>query len=159
MDYLLLKWLHVISATLLFGAGVGSAFHLFAATLRRTVPGIATATRNVVLADWLFTLPSAVFQLASGLWLVNRMNLAPATPWVLASLVLYAVAIGCWIPVIWIQIQLRNEAEATTRAGPAEPLPPRYWRLFVWWVGLGFVGLFSFIAIFWLMVTKQVPLA
>jgi uncharacterized membrane protein len=159
MDYLVVKWLHVISATVLFGAGVGSAFHVFAATLRRTVPGIAMATRNVVLADWLFTLPSAIFQVASGLWLADRMDLALTTPWVAASLVLYAVAIACWIPVIWIQIQLRDESQAALRAGPAEPLAPRYWRLFFWWTALGFGGLFSFIAIFWLMVAKQVPFA
>ena len=75
MDYLVLKWVHVLSSTILFGAGVGSAFHLFAATLRRQVDGIATATRNVVLADWLFTVPSAIFQPASGLWLIHLMGL------------------------------------------------------------------------------------
>jgi uncharacterized membrane protein len=158
MDYLVVKWLHVISSTVLFGAGVGSAFHLFAATLRRHVPGAASATRNVVLADWIFTVPSAVFQLASGLWLVHLMGLPLSTPWIAASLVLYAVAIGCWLPVLWIQLRLRDDAQASLQAGPEVPLSPRYWRLFLWWTALGFAGFFAFIAIFWLMVTKQVPL-
>ena len=35
MEYLVAKWLHVLSSTILFGAGVGSAFHLFAASVGR----------------------------------------------------------------------------------------------------------------------------
>src|SRR5690606_19849835 len=62
MDYLLLKWVHVLSSTILFGAGVGSAFHLFASSLRREVGGMANATRNVVVADWLLTTPTAILQ-------------------------------------------------------------------------------------------------
>ena len=76
MDYLLLKWVHVLSSTVLFGAGVGSAFHLFASTVRRQVPGIATATRNVVLADWLLTTPTALLQPAS---VTNAMAVAAAS--------------------------------------------------------------------------------
>jgi uncharacterized membrane protein len=155
MDYVVVKWLHVISSTILFGAGVGSAFHLFASTLRRGTHGAAASTRNVVLADWLFTLPSAIFQLASGLWLVHRLNLPFSTPWIAASLALYAVAIGCWLPVLWIQLRLRDHAVAA--AGRNAELPQGYWRLFAWWVGLGFAGFFAFIAIFWLMVAKTVP--
>ncbi|HSV79852.1 MAG TPA: DUF2269 family protein [Ramlibacter sp.] len=66
MDYLVLKWVHVLSSTILFGAGVGSAFHLFAATLRRGSGGAAAASRNVVVADWLLTTPSAIVQPVTG---------------------------------------------------------------------------------------------
>ena len=155
MEYLVAKWLHVLSSTILFGAGVGSAFHLFSATIQRTPAGVATATRNVVLADWLFTTPSAVFQPASGLWLVHLMGLPLSTPWVAWSLALYVFAMACWLPVLWIQIRLRDLAGAAVKNGTA--LPPAYWRWFAWWTGLGFGGLFSFLLIFWLMVVKQVP--
>lgn len=153
MEYLFAKWLHILSSTILFGAGVGSAFHLFAATLGRRPAGVAEATRNVVRADWLLTTPTAIFQPASGLWLLHLMQLPLSTPWVSASLALYGLAMACWLPVLWIQLRLRDLAAAAVREGG--PLPPAYWRLFRWWVALGFGGLFSFLAIFWLMVAKR----
>ena len=155
MEYLFAKWLHVVSSTVLFGAGIGSAFHLFAASLGRKVPNIATATRTVVIADWLLTTPAAIFQPLSGLWLVHIMGLPLATPWVAWSLVLYVIAIACWLPVVWIQLRLRDHA-ATALASGGE-LHENYWWLFRGWVVLGFVAFFAFLAIFWLMVAKRTP--
>ncbi|MCC2677214.1 MAG: putative rane protein, partial [Ramlibacter sp.] len=121
MDYVFLKWIHVLSSTILFGAGVGSAFHLFAATLRRQVGGIAMATRNVVLADWLLTTTTAVLQPVSGLALVHMLNLPYSTPWVAWSLGLYVVAIACWVPVVVIQIRMRNVMADAHRTGARVP--------------------------------------
>lgn len=157
MEYLTLKWIHVLSSTILFGAGVGSAFHLFAATLRRQVGGVAGATRNVVVADWLLTTPAAILQPATGLWLVHKMGMPYATPWVAWSLALYAVAIACWLPVLWIQVRMRDLAVAAEAAGA--PLPAAYDRLFHRWTALGCVAFVAFLLIFWLMVAKRVPWA
>ena len=157
MEYVVVKWVHVLSSTILFGAGVGSAFHLFVATLGRDSAGVAQCTRNVVLADWLFTLPSAIVQPVTGLWLVHLMHIPLSTPWVAWSLVLYAIAIACWLPVVWIQIRMREVAVAAERA--REPLPRAYRRLFQWWTGLGFGAFFPFVFIFWLMVAKRLPWA
>jgi uncharacterized membrane protein len=155
LDYLTLKWLHILSSTVLFGAGVGSAFHLFAATLRADVGGIAGATRNVVTADWLLTAPAAVLQPVSGIGLVHMMGLPLSTPWVAASFMLYAVAIACWLPVLWIQLRMRAVAVQAAAAGTA--MPARYAALFRWWVALGVLAFAAFLAIFWLMVFKRVP--
>ena len=157
MDYLLLKWIHVLSSTILFGAGVGSAFHLFAATLRRRVDGIATATRNVVIADWLLTTPTSILQPATGIWLVHKMGVPFSTPWVAWSLSLYGVAIACWVPVVVIQIRMRNVAAEADRTGA--PVPAAYDRMFHQWVVLGFLAFFAFLLIFWLMVAKRLPWA
>lgn len=157
MDYILLKWVHVLSSTILFGAGVGSAFHLFAATLRGHTGGAAGSARNVVVADWLLTTPAAIVQPVTGLWLVHQMQIPLSTPWVAWSLALYVVAIGCWLPVVWIQIRMRDVAIAAERA--REPLPQAYRRLFHWWTGLGFAAFFPFVLIFWLMVAKRLPWA
>lgn len=157
MDYLVLKWIHVLSSTILFGAGVGSAFHLFAATLRRQVDGIAMATRNVVLADWLLTTTTAVLQPVSGLALVHMLGLPYSTPWVAWSLALYVVAIACWLPVVVIQIRMRDLVAHAQRAGA--PVPAAYDRLFHWWTGLGCVAFLVFLLIFWLMVAKRLPWA
>jgi len=155
MDYLVLKWVHILSSTILFGAGIGSAFHMFAATLRGHVGGIVGATRNVVVADWLLTTPSAIVQPVSGIWLVHLMGVPLSTPWVAWSLGLYALAIACWLPVLWIQIRMRDLAVAAETAGGAPTAA--YQRLFLWWVRLGAAAFVLFLLIFWLMVTKQVP--
>jgi uncharacterized membrane protein len=155
MEYLVVKWLHVISSTVLFGAGVGSAFHMFASTLRGDVPGIAMAARNVVLADWLLTTPAAIFQPLSGLWLVHLAKMPLSTPWLAASIALYVIAIACWLPVVWIQLRMRDHAVAAMHAGSG--LPAAYRRLFAWWTGLGVVAFVAFVAVFWLMVVKVVP--
>lgn len=157
MDYLVLKWVHILSSTILFGAGVGSAFHLFAATLRRRIGGVAGASRNVVLADWLLTTPTAVLQPVTGVWLVHKMGLPFSTPWVAWSLGLYAVAMACWLPVVVIQIRMHKLADTAERAGA--PVPAAFDRLFHWWCGLGTAALLAFLLIFWLMVTKSVPWA
>ena len=157
MDYALLKCVHVLSSTILFGAGVGSAFHLFASTLRRRVDGIASACRNVVLADWMLTTPTAVLQPASGFALVHLAGVPFSTRWLAWSIGLYGVAIACWIPVVVLQIRMRDLAVAAERAGA--PLPAGYDRLFHLWVVLGLAAFAAFLLIFWLMVTRTVPWA
>jgi uncharacterized membrane protein len=157
MDYLVLKCVHILTATILFGAGVGSAFHLFVSSLRRRIGGVANSARNVVLADWLLTTPAAILQPVTGIALVHKMGLPYSTPWIAWSLGLYAVAIGCWLPVVVIQIRMRKVAEAAELAG--QPVPAAYDRLFHWWTGLGLAAFAVFLLIFWLMVMKTVPWA
>lgn len=157
MDYLVLKWVHILSSTILFGAGVGSAFHLFAASMRRRTAGVASSARNVVLADWMLTTPAAILQPVTGVALVHRMGVPFATPWVACSLALYVVAIACWLPVVLMQIRMHRLADAAERRGA--PLPAAYDRLFHWWTGLGLAAFFAFLLLFWLMVAKTVPWA
>ena len=155
MEYLVLKWLHVLSSTMLFGTGIGSAFYLLLATLGRDSRSVATVSRYVVVTDWLFTATTAVFQPVSGFWMIHLAGMPWSTPWIAWSLWLYALALACWLPVVWIQLRLRDVAAPAAAAGAA--LPAVYWRLFRWWVGLGWVAFVAFLAIFYMMVTKQVP--
>lgn len=156
MDYLSVKWLHILSSAVLFGTGIGSAFYLLLATLGRDARAVATVSRYVVITDWVFTATTAVFQPLSGFWLMHLAGGMPwSTPWIAWSLALYALAIACWIPVVWIQLRLRDVAMRAASAGSV--LPPVYWRFFRWWVGLGCVAFLAFLAIFYLMVAKQLP--
>jgi uncharacterized membrane protein len=119
---------------------------------------VAAVARWVVRADFLFTTPTAIVQPLTGFWLLHTMGSLPvATPWVRHSLELYAFAIACWLPVVWIQFRLRDIAAAAAQQGTT--LPASYWRFFIAWVVLGFLAFFAFLAIFWLMVAKQVPWA
>ncbi|RST53298.1 DUF2269 family protein [Variovorax sp. MHTC-1] len=157
MEYLIVKWLHVISSTVLFGTGVGSAFYLLATTLSRDVRAVAVVARMVVRADWLFTATSAVLQPLTGFWLMHLAGLPLQTPWVKMSIFFYVLAILCWLPVVWLQIRLRDLASEAASRGQA--LPARYWMFFKWWVVLGVPAFFLFLALFWLMVAKPAGLA
>ena len=157
MDYLTLKWLHVLSSTVLFGTGIGSAFYLLVATLGRDAKTVASISAYVVVADWLFTATTAVLQPLTGWLMVRSTGMPWSMPWLAWSIGLYVLAIACWLPVVWIQHRLRDESRRCAQA--VQPLSPLYWRFFGAWVALGFVAFFAFLAIFWLMVAKQVPWA
>lgn len=151
MDYVTLKWIHIISSTILFGTGLGTAFYLLVVSLTRDVQATAVVTRFVVLADWLFTTPTAIIQPLSGYWLADMAGFPMSSRWILWSIALYAIAGACWLPVVWIQIRLQRLAQA---AQCKEALPPAYWRLFRIWVLLGIPAFLAFLMIFYLMVAK-----
>lgn len=156
MEYLLVKWTHILSSTLLFGTGIGSAFYLLTAVMSQKPRVVSHVARWVVRADWLFTATTAVIQPLTGWWLVKTMGLPLSTPWVFWSAVLYAVAIACWLPVTWLQAKMRDSAESAESSHL--PLPRAFWIFFWWWFALGIPALAAFLAIFWLMVAKPVAI-
>lgn len=152
--YLLLKTLHILSSTLLFGTGLGSAYYALRAWLSRDVRVIAVTFRHLVTADWLFIATTAVFQPLSGLGLAHLAGWPLSQGWLLWSLGLYVFAGLCWLPVVWLQIRLRDFAAAADRSG--EALPPLARRYMAIWFCLGWPAFVAFIAIFYLMVAKPV---
>ena len=150
--YLWLKWLHILSATLLFGTGLGTAFHMWATYLRRDVAAIATAGRNTVLADWLFTATSGVAQPATGFAMVWLAGWDPLESWLVATYVLYVVAGACWLKVVQLQLRMRDLAVAAHAGGTA--LPDAYHRAMRLWFVLGWPAFLALVAVFALMVMK-----
>jgi uncharacterized membrane protein len=153
MDLLIVKYLHILSSTFLFGTGVGTAFYLLFISRTRDARVVAVVARYVVIADWLFTATTIVFQPLSGLYLAHRLHIPLTTPWLYWSIVLFVIAALCWLPVVWLQMRLRDIAVASARAG--EPLPLRYAAYLGYWAALGVPALLSFLAIFYLMSSKQ----
>jgi uncharacterized membrane protein len=152
--YLWLKWLHVVSATVLFGAGLGTALQMWLVHLHRDPRAIAAVARNVVLIDWLFTATSGLVQPLSGFGLVYLAGFDPWSSWLVVSYLLYAVAAMCWFRVVWLQIRVRDIAVATTAGGQA--LPPEYDRYMRAWFILGWPAFVSLLGIFALMVMRPV---
>ncbi|NOZ36627.1 MAG: DUF2269 domain-containing protein [Gammaproteobacteria bacterium] len=152
MDYLTLKAIHIISSTVLFGTGMGSAFFLFMANRRKEVAGIAFATRHVVIADWIFTTPSVVIQLVTGLALIHAGGIDITTHWIKWGLILYFVVGACWLPVVWIQIKMRNLAKQAMENN--SELSEQYWLYDKWWITLGSLAFPIVLVIFYLMVFK-----
>lgn len=152
MDYLLLKWIHILSSTILFGTGIGSAFYLFMANRRKDLAGIYFATRHVVIADWLFTTPAVIIQLLTGIALMQSLGLSFSEKWILWALILYFFAGACWLPVVWMQIKMRDMAKAAIDTGTL--LPSCYWVFDRWWIILGSLAFPAVIIVFYLMVMK-----
>jgi uncharacterized membrane protein len=151
--WLIIKTLHILSSVLLVGTGFGSAFYLFFTNRTGSVQAAATVTRLVVRADWWFTTPAVIFQPLSGLWLAHTAGWAWDTPWLAASLALYAIAGLCWLPVVWIQIQMQRIA-AQSVARECTALPPAYWRYARIWEYLGYPAFVAMVAVYFLMVLK-----
>ncbi len=152
MEYVIIKWIHVLSSTILFGTGIGSAFFMFMANRRNEIAGIYFATRHVVIADWLFTTPAVIVQLFSGLRLLHLTGYSSTDGWVAWGLILYFFAGACWVPVVWMQIQMRDMAKDSLQTG--EALPERYWKMDRWWIILGSLAFPAIVVVFYLMVAK-----
>lgn len=152
MTFLLLKWVHILSATILLGTGLGSAFYLFVANRTRDVGIMYFACKYVVIADWLFTAPAVIIQLLTGIGLMHMAGYGFSDIWIAWSLALYAFAAICWLPVVWMQIEMRNMTATALVEGTDVPL--RYWRFDRWWVLLGSFAFPAVLLIFALMVFK-----
>jgi uncharacterized membrane protein len=72
--------------------------------------------------------------------------------WISTSLGLYAVAGLFWVPVIFMQIEMRDLAREAAAQNAA--LPPRYFSLFRRWFLFGIPGFGSVMLILWLMIAK-----
>lgn len=152
MEYLWLKLIHIISATVLFGTGMGIAFFMLRAHLSGDPRLIATTARSVVIADACFTAPAVVVQFLTGLRLVQMMNLPLTHGWVFWALILFVLIGACWLPVVWLQWRAQKLAEFALAHEQA--LPASYFRVMRWWFWLGWPAFLSVIGIFWLMVMK-----
>ncbi|MBK8509438.1 MAG: DUF2269 domain-containing protein [Candidatus Competibacteraceae bacterium] len=150
--YLLVKTLHILSSVLLVGTGFGTAYYLFFANRSGSVDAMGVVSRLVVRADWWFTAPAVIVQPVSGWWLARAVGWPWDTPWLLLSILLYALAGVCWLPVVWLQIRLKQMAQQAAARG--ETLPDRYWQYACYWERLGYPAFGAMLVIYFLMVFK-----
>ena len=151
-EYLVVKTIHVISSTFLFGTGIGSAFYMFFASLNRDARVAYFVTRYVVIADWLFTATAIIVQPVTGFWLMQLAGFPATQRWIAWSIALYLLAGACWLPVVWMQLRMREMAREAVASGTA--LPPRYWSFFRVWILLGIPAFIALVVVFYLMVAK-----
>lgn len=152
LSYEILRFLHVIGATVLLGTGAGIAFFMVVSHQSRNAALIAHVAGIVVLADMVFTATAALLQPVTGYLLMREVGYGLSDTWVWLSLGLYIFVGMFWLPVVWIQLQMRNLAR--TAASSDAPLPQRYFRLYRIWFACGFPAFFAVLAILWLMLTR-----
>jgi uncharacterized membrane protein len=152
MTYFVLKYLHVIGAAVLLGTGVGIAFFMLMAHRTGKAAVIAAVARIVVIADFVFTATAVVVQPITGVALAWHVGHALSDFWIVWSIVLYLVTGAFWLPVVWMQMRMRDLSGAASLDGT--PLPPTYHRLFRLWFAFGFPAFGAVLAIFWLMIVR-----
>jgi uncharacterized membrane protein len=152
--YFVVKYLHVLGAIIILGTGSGIAFFMLMAHRSGEVALIARTAATVVVADMLFTLTAVLLQPVSGGLLMMMSSTSLTERWILASLALFAIAGLFWVPVIFMQIEMRDLAQRAAEKN--EPLPPRYFALFRRWFLFGIPGFGSVMIILWLMIAKPI---
>jgi uncharacterized membrane protein len=150
--FLLVETLHIISAAVLFGTGLGTAFFMFRSRYAQALEARLQAARTTVLADHLFTAPAVIVQPATGAFLVWQAGYGWTETWLVWTYGLYVLAGACWLPVVAIQIRLKRMLAHSLATG--EPLPAAYDRLLQVWFVLGWPAFLGLLVIFSLMVAK-----
>ncbi len=151
-EYYVLKFLHVIGATVLLGTGAGIAFFMLMAHRTGDVKVIAGVARIVVIADYVFTATAVILQPITGVLLARSVGYELTEGWIVASIALYIFTGLFWLPVVWMQSRMRTLAgEAASAEGE---LSAEYHRLFRLWFAFGFPAFAAVLVIFWLMITR-----
>ncbi len=152
--YLVLKYIHILSAVILAGTGLGIAFFMFMANRSGNPQAIMVTARHVVLADWIFTTPAVITQLITGILLMQQLGYTWNSTWFIAVISLFVFIGACWVPVVVVQYRLRNIAMSMdTRPD----LQSAYKRLMRIWTVLGIMAFSAILIVFWLMVVKPLP--
>ncbi|BDW98964.1 DUF2269 family protein [Maricaulis maris] len=148
--YPVLRLVHILGAAVLFGSGSAIAFFMLMAWRSGDRAAFALVARHVVLADWVFTASAVIAQPLSGLALAHVAGWSLTAPWLMASVALYLFIGACWLPVVWIQMRVKQRLAETTGAD----IPDDVHRLMRVWFALGWPAFAALIAIVWLMITK-----
>jgi uncharacterized membrane protein len=155
--YFALKYLHLIGAAVLLGTGAGIGFFMLLAHRSGDARVVAGVARIVVIADFLFTATAVVAQPLTGVGLARISGYPLGEGWIVLSILLYLLTGAFWLPVVWMQMRMRDLAAAAVRNG--EKLPHEYHRLFLTWFAFGFPAFAAVMAIFWLMIARPaIPL-
>lgn len=152
-NYLLLKLIHILSATVVAGTGAGTAYFMFMANRSQNIQAIATTAKHVVIADWIFTTPAVIIQFITGVLLMMRLHYSFTSAWFHSVMGLFIFIGICWLPVLWIQYKLRDKANIALKTNV---LGEDFKKLMRIWTFLGVLAFLAIIVIFWLMVYKPV---
>jgi len=153
MSYEILKFIHLISMLLLIGVGTGSAFYKYMSDKKGSVETIVHINKQIVLADWIFTTPSALLQPISGVALAYTLNISLLTPWLLISIILFSFSGILWLFALYLQIKMRDISIKALESN--QPLPNSYYHYAKIWFYLGIPSFFTMFGVFVLMVFRH----
>jgi uncharacterized membrane protein len=132
--------------------GAGIAFFFIRAHRTHNTTVIAAVAREVVIADAIFTASAVILQPLTGLAMVFMAGYPVSLPWLKWSIVIYILVGCCWLPVVWLQLRMRDLATAAAHERAA--LPENYYRFYRWWFLLGWPAFAGVLVIFYFMISK-----
>ena len=144
--YFVLKLVHILSAAVLAGTGLGIAFFKWIVDRTGNITAMRIVSEKVVLADYIFTLPAIVVQGATGVALAHIVGYPLTRGWLLAAIYLFCLAGLCWVPVVRLQIRMRDLARAYEKHGM--PVGEKYLRYSRIWLWLGVPAFSAVVVIF-----------
>lgn len=150
MSFLILKLIHIASAIILFGLGCGTVFFKMMADRSGNHAAIAVTSKHVVLADWWFTTPTVIIQPLTGILMANQIGLIWSDGWLFQSIILYLLTGLCWVPVVYLQLRMRDIANESL--ANKKPLPELYHYYSKLWMWLGVPAFFAMLSITTMMV-------
>ena len=149
------KAVHILSAAVLFGTGLGIAFFCWfgyrGAIRSGEIGTLCSILRLTVIADARLTAPAVVIQAVSGTILMSMLGWPLMSAWSLAVWGLFLLVGACWLPVVVIQVRLKRAAD---QAGSVEALPASFHHSFRWWFALGIPAFTAILILFYFMVAK-----
>lgn len=146
MDYTILKMIHILSATIMIGTGLGSAFYLYITYKTAQFSTIKDVVKLVVLADLIFTTPSVIIQFITGILLANKLHLYQ-TDWFKIVLVISFVVLILWLVAVYIQYKLKKISQQNR-------ITKTYTKLMQIWIYLGGISFVLAIYLYYLMIFK-----
>jgi uncharacterized membrane protein len=161
-SYLMLKLVHILSAVVVAGTGMGIAFFMLMAYRSGNAPVIHIIAKHVILGDWIFTTPAIVTLFVSGIMLMNALGYSFVSAWFSSVIALFVFIGVCWLPVLTIQYRLRNLSELSLDSDlnadlNSDKLSIEFKKLMRMWIVLGVLAFSAILIIFWLMVFKPLP--
>lgn len=150
--YAWFKILHIISAAVLFGGGLGVAIYLLYVNQQKNLALIAQASATAVSATWLFTVLAAFVQAITGFVLVGLHGYASSTMWILGSILGFLVTGILWLPIVCLQIRCRDLAVTALQTNT--PLSAEYRRCYRTWCCLTLLVWVVLVVVFYLMTNK-----
>lgn len=136
------------------GTGAGIAFFMFMAYRSKNIEAITVTAKNVILGDWIFTLPAVITQFVTGLLLMEKLNYSFTSTWFYWVIGLFVFIGACWIPVIHIQYLLFAQAKLSLSQGQLTDKFNQYMR---WWISLGIPAFLAILGLLYIMVFKPFP--
>jgi len=151
----IVKWIHIVSTTVFFATGFGTAVQMWLAHRGGDVQAIASMAKNVVRVDLTFTAASGLVLPITGAILVSMAGFPAGAPWLITSYILYTIAFICWATATKLRMKVRDTAALAAFRG--EALPDCYYRYMRWWLQLSWPAFIALLVVFYLMLAQ--PLA
>ena len=155
MTYALVKWLHILSAVAMFGAGIAFVVLKLRQGGNRDAGFAVRLDRGILATELLLVAPAVAVQVATGWWLGRQAGLPVDTPWLFRGIALFGLAGVCWLAGVWLETRMLQLARAALARQAA--LPGEYRRARTTWLWLHAAIAVITVVVFWLMTLKPLP--